>query len=274
MEPPVIITVAPTGAEVTREQNPHVPYTPQEIASEAIAAAAAGAHVVHLHVRKPDGTPASDRRLFAETIELIRDKSNVVTMVSTGGAIWMPIEVRMEGIYADPDVIGIEVGSLNFDGEPFVTTSDDTLLVASEGRKLGKPFEVEAFDVGQVSAGTTFIREGVLPERTPFNLVVGVPGGMPPSPLGLHAMVAELPSGSPWSVTAIGRFQTRMLAVALGMGAHGVRVGFEDNLYLRKGILAESNAQLVTQIRELAELLGRNIADGEQAKRYFGSEAQ
>jgi 3-keto-5-aminohexanoate cleavage enzyme len=270
MEPPVLITVAPTGAEVTRDQNPNVPYTPEEIAREAIAAANAGAHVVHLHVRNEDGTPASDKELFSRTIDLIRDKSEILTMVSTGGAVWMPLRERIQGIYADPDVVGIEVGSLNFGGEPFVTSREDTLLVANEGIRRGKPFEIEAFDVGQVAEGASFIAEGVIPKGTPFNLVLGVPGGMPASPLGLQAMIAEVPEGSSWCVTAVGRFQTRMLALAMSMETAAVRVGFEDNVYLRKGVLAQSNAELVEQIRGLAELLGRRIADPEDARAYFG----
>src|SRR5262249_39795199 len=117
---PVVITVAPTGAEVTREDNPALPHTPVELAEDAAACADAGAAVVHLHVREEDGTPSARPELFAQTISLIRERSELVTMVSTGGAVWMPMDERMAGLDAEPDMAGVETGSMNFGEEPFV----------------------------------------------------------------------------------------------------------------------------------------------------------
>jgi 3-keto-5-aminohexanoate cleavage enzyme len=273
---PLVITVAPTGAENTREHNPNIPYTPEEIAAESIASAAAGAAVVHLHVRNADGSPSTDKELYAAAIGRIREETDAVTMVTTGGAVvvgGMLMDDRIQGIYADPDVISLQVGSINFGGEPFITSRADTLRIAAEGRRLGMGFEIQAKDVGHVAAGAAFIAEGVLPETTAFNLVVGVPGGMPADVGGLTAMVAQVPAGSRWGVTAVGPAWhplLGMLTTGIALGADCVRVGFEDCVYLRPGVLAGSNAELVEQIRDLAELLGRTIGGTDDARRYFG----
>lgn len=266
----VVITVAPTGAEVTRANNPNIPYSPEEIAEEAIGASREGAAVAHLHVRKDDGTPAADAELFQRTIAAIRTGSEMLTMVSTGGAVWMTMEERMTGIEADPDVIGIEVESLNFDGDPFITSNEDIRKLAAEADRWGKPLEIEAFDVGHVATGVRLIDEGVLPRGTAFNLVVGVPGGMPADFRGLQLMADFVHDRSPWGVTAIGRNQTRMLAQAMMLGAQCIRVGFEDNVYLKRGVLAESNAALVRQATDVAEKLGFEIGNVDDARAYFG----
>src|SRR5262249_13940182 len=111
---PVVITVAPTGAEVTRADNPALPHTPAEIAADAVDCAEAGAAIVHLHVREDDGAPSARPELFTQAISLIRAQSEIVTMVSTGGAVWMPMDERMAGLDAEPDMAGVETGSMNF----------------------------------------------------------------------------------------------------------------------------------------------------------------
>ena len=124
-ELPVVVTVAPVGAEVTRADNPALPHTPAEVAADVVACAAAGASVCHLHVREEDGSPISRRELFEEAIALIRDQTPIVTMVSTGGAVWMSIEERITGLEARPDLAGVETGSMNFGEDPFVTVPAD-----------------------------------------------------------------------------------------------------------------------------------------------------
>jgi 3-keto-5-aminohexanoate cleavage enzyme len=263
---PVVITVAPTGAEVTRADNPALPHTPAEIAADALACADAGASVVHLHVREEDGTPSSRSELFAETIGLIRSGSELVTMVSTGGAVWMPMAERMTGLAADPDLAGVETGSMNFGEDPFVTIPSDARRVVGEATERGIGLEVEAFDVGHVVQAVRMLERGELPPPLRANLVFGVPGGIDASPEALAAMIRPLPSDTHWSVTAVGRHQRRLLALAVLHGAGGIRIGFEDGVYLRRGVLAASNAELVADAAALAGTLGRAVATIDEAR--------
>ncbi len=269
-EKPVVITVAPTGAEVTREQHPAIPYTPQEIAAEVTESAAAGAAVAHLHVREPDGTPSGRVELFTETIDRIRSGADILTMVSTGGAVWMSIEDRATGLDAGPDLSGVETGSLNFGDEEFVTTRPQSLAIVKRAREAGIALEVEAFEVGHVVQAVRMLEDGELPDPLCVNLVFGVPGGIDASPEALAAMLRPLPPETHWTVTCIGRHQQRMLSLALLNGAGGIRVGFEDALYLSRGQLAASNAELVKRAVTLVEVHGRQVATTDQARAVFG----
>jgi 3-keto-5-aminohexanoate cleavage enzyme len=266
----VVITVAPTGSEVTRTNNPKVPYTPEEIVAEAVLAAGAGAGIVHVHVREDDGAPSADLRRFQAVISGIRAASSLLSCVSTGGATGMTMDERLAGAHADPDAIGVETGSLNFSGHPFVTSAADTATVIETAASYGKPLEVEAFDLGHVVDAAELIDAGALPPATPFNLVFGVKGGAPATASALRAMADHVPTSSPWTITAIGRHQTPMLLQALLMGAPGIRVGFEDNVYLRRGVLAGSNAELVELAASLADLVGRRPAEPDECRAYFG----
>jgi 3-keto-5-aminohexanoate cleavage enzyme len=265
-EKPVVITVAPTGAEVTREDNPALPHTPAEIAADALACAEAGASVVHLHVRDEDGTPSGRPELFAETIERIRAESSLITMVSTGGAVWMPIEERTTGLEADPELAGVETGSMNFGEDAFVTVPSDARGIVERAGERGIGLEVEAFDVGHVVQAVRMLERDELPAPLRANRVFGVPGGIDASPEALVAMARPLPTGTHWSVTAVGRHQRRMLALAVLQGVGGIRVGFEDSVYIRRGRLAESNAELVADAGELVRTLGRRVATIDEAR--------
>ena len=267
---PVVITVAPTGAEVTRADNPNVPYTPREIATAARECVDEGATVVHLHVREEDGTPSSRPELFSETIGFLRAETELVTMVSTGGAVWMDIDARTTGLEARPDLCGVETGSMNFGDDPFVTTPPQALGIVERATRAGIGLEVEAFDVGHVVAAVALLDAGKLPAPLRINLVFGVPGGIDASPEALAAMLRPLPEGTHWCVTCVGRQQRRLLALALLHGAGGVRVGFEDAVYLRRGVLAQSNAELVRLAASLVEALGRRVATGEEARVALG----
>ena len=265
-EYPVIVTVAPVGAEVTRENHPGVPYSPEEIAAASIEAVKAGAAVVHLHVREPDGTPSGNPELFSETIQLIRRAVDSVIMVSTGGAVWMPIEERIRALEANPDMCSLETGSMNFGDDLFLTSRPDSISSAKSAYSRGITPEIELFDVGHAVAAARMLQEGHLRGPLNVNLVLGVPGGIDPEPEAISALLRPLPDDVRWSVTAIGRHQRRILALAVLLGAHGVRVGFEDNVYIRKGQLAASNAELVADICTLIRQIGREVADPGKAR--------
>jgi 3-keto-5-aminohexanoate cleavage enzyme len=273
-ELPVVVTVAPTGAEVTRADNPALPHTPSEIAADVIACADAGAAVCHLHVREEDGSPSSRPELYAETIERIRAHSPIVTMVSTGGAVWMPMEERMTGLEAGPDLAGVETGSMNFGEDAFVTVPADARRVIGRAGELGIGLEAEMFDVGHVVAGVRMLERGELPAPLRANLVFGVPGGVDASPGALEAMLRPLPAGTHWSITPVGRHQRRMLALAVLRGAGGIRVGFEDGVFLRRGVLAASNAELVADAAEFVRTLGRRAATIDEARQLLSCPAR
>ena len=263
---PVVVTVAVTGADVFRENNPNIPYTTGEIASSSIEAAGAGATVVHLHVREDDGTPSGRPELFVDVIERIRAGSELLTMVSTGGANDMTIEERTTGLEAMPDISGVESGSMNFGDETFITPPPAGRGIVARAREAGIALEVEAFDVGHVASAVRWLEEGVLPPPLRINLVFGVPGGIDASPEALAAMVRPLPEGTFWTVTCIGRQHQRLLGLALLLGAPGIRTGLEDVAYLKRGVLAPSNAALAEMAVGLAGTLGREVATQDQTQ--------
>jgi 3-keto-5-aminohexanoate cleavage enzyme len=267
---PVVLTVAITGADVFRENNPNVPYTTAEIADSTIEAAAAGATVAHLHVREDDGTPSGRPELFVDAIDRIRAGCDVLTMVSTGGANDMTIEERTTGLEAKPDISGVESGSMNFGDETFITPPPAGRGIIERATGAGIALEVEAFDVGHVISAVRWLEDGVLPAPMRINLVFGVPGGVDASPEALTAMLRPLPPETFWTVTCIGRHHQRMLGLALLNGAPGIRTGLEDVAYISRGVHAPSNAALVERAVGLAETLGREVATPEQTRELLG----
>jgi 3-keto-5-aminohexanoate cleavage enzyme len=267
---PVVLTVAVTGADVTRENNPNVPYTTEEIAESSLEAAQAGATVVHLHVREDDGTPSGRPELFEDVVDRIRAGSDLVTMVSTGGANDMTIEERTTGLAAGPDLSGVESGSMNFGDETFITPPPAARGIIARATEMGIGLEVEAFDVGHVVSAVRWLEDGIVKSPLRINLVFGVPGGIDASPEALAAMLRPLPPETFWTVTCIGRHHPRMLALALLHGAPGIRTGLEDVAYLRRGVLAPSNAALAEMAVGLAQSLGREVADPVQTRELLG----
>jgi 3-keto-5-aminohexanoate cleavage enzyme len=261
---PAVLTVAVTGADVFRENNPNIPYTTAEIADSSIEAGAAGATVVHLHVREDDGTPSGRPELFKDVIDRIRAGSELLTMVSTGGSNTMTIVERTTGLEAKPDISGVESGSMNFGDDTFITPPAAGRGIIERALAAGIALEVEAFDVGHVVSAVRWLQEGILPPPLRINLVFGVPGGIDASPEALAAMTRPLPADAFWTVTCIGRHHPRMLALAILNGAPGIRTGLEDVAYLRRGVLAPSNAALVEAAVDLTRALGREVATREQ----------
>lgn len=261
---PVVLTVAVTGADVFRENNPAIPYTPKEIADSTIEASEAGATVAHLHVREDDGTPTGDPERFKDVIAQIRAATDVLTMVSTGGSAEMTIEERTTGLEAKPDISGVETGSMNFGDDTFITPPPAGRGIAKRATDAGIALEVEAFEVGHVVTAIRWLEDGIIPAPLRINLVFGVPGGIDASPEALSAMVRPLPGDAFWTVTCIGRHHQRLLGLALLNGAPGIRTGLEDVAYISRGVHAPSNAALVEAAVGLAGSLGREVATQEQ----------
>lgn len=266
---PVVITVAPTGAEVTRDQNPNVPYTPQEIADEVVAAAGEGASVVHIHARTAEGRPTTDPDMLRRIRDLIRERVDVVIGMSTGAEVGMGHDERIRVLDAEPEVASLNCGSMNFGGEIFDNHPDLIAALAKRMAAEGIRPELESYDLGMLATAGRLLDDGLLEEPPLYNFVMGVPGGIAATVENILAMLQNRSRPGPWSVTGIGRHQLPLITLACVLGGH-MRVGFEDNLYYRRGELAMSNAQLVARARRIAEELERPIATPQQAREIFG----
>jgi 3-keto-5-aminohexanoate cleavage enzyme len=267
----LIITAAICGAEVTKEQNPAVPYTVGEIVREAKSAAEAGAAIIHLHVRRDDGTPTQDRERFKDCIDAIKKElPDVIIIPSTGGAVGMSADERLQPTELFPEMATLDCGTCNFGDEVFENTMP---VMRAFGKRMLenniKP-EYECFERGHLDTILTMTGKGEVP-GTPmqFNFVLGVPGCAPATVGDLCWLVNCIPPGSTWTATGIGRHSFSMAAAAIVMGGN-VRVGFEDNLYLERGVLAKSNGELVAKAARIAAELGRGIADPSEARRILG----
>lgn len=264
-----MITAALVGAEVTRAEQPYLPLTPQEIAEAAYACWQAGASICHLHVRTDEGRPTQDRERFRETIAAIQAKCDIIIQVSTGGAVGMTVEERIAPLALAPEMATLTCGTVNFGDAVFENSGPVMRRIAQEMQRYGVRPEFEIFDAGMVENARRLARAGLVQPPFHFDFVLGVPGGLPASPRNLGFLVDLLPPGATWSVAGIGRHQLPMGVLAVAMGGH-VRVGFEDNIYYRRGQLADSNAQLVERIVRIARELDRDIASPAEARRMLG----
>jgi 3-keto-5-aminohexanoate cleavage enzyme len=266
----VIIAAAVVGAEVTRAQSPYVPYTPAEIAQAAIDAGRAGAAVVHLHARWPDGRPSQDPAHFREIVDRIRAAgSELVIQCSTGGAVGMSLDERLGSLVGGAEMGTLNMGTMNFGDDVFVNTRPDIVKVAARLRERGLVPECEVYDAGMLDTLRWLLEKGHLAAPYHVQFVLGVPGGMTGSERNLRFLVEGLPEPAHWSVAGIGRFQLPMAELALGMGGH-VRVGLEDNLFVSKGVLAKGSRELVAIAAEKAAEAGREPATPAEARRILG----
>ena len=269
----LIITAAICGAEVTKEQNPAVPYTVEEIVREAKSAVDAGAAIVHLHVRHDDGTPTQSRDRFQECEEAIyKECPNVILIPSTGGAVGMSPEERLQSTDTTPlpEMATLDCGTCNFGDEIFDNTMPTMRAFGKRMMERGIKPEYECFEMGHLDTILTMARKGQVPGAPmQFNFVLGVPGCTPATVDNLCWLVKNIPAGSTWTATGIGRYAFQLAAPAIVMGGN-VRVGFEDNLYLERGVLAKSNGELVDKVVRMAKLLGREVANSDEAREILG----
>lgn len=268
-----IISVAVVGSHPTKAMNPAVPYSPQEIADAAVASRKAGAAIVHVHVREPDsGAPTSRLELFAEVVDRIRQRSDILINLTTSG-LNVPgrdvIEERLEPAGLQPEICSLDVGSMNFGERVFLNPPDWGRAAARRMRELGVKPEIEVFDAGHVRQARVLIDEGVFAPPPFMQLCMGAGWGIEATPESLLFMRNLLPAGVPWSVLGVGRSQLPMIALGLTLGGH-VRVGFEDNIYLRRGVLLKSNAHAVEVAANLVETLQHEVATPADARRILG----
>lgn len=260
-----MITCALVGAELTRAQTPYLPLTPEEIADSAAGAHAAGAAMVHLHVRDEQGRPTCREDVFKEVIQKIRRSCDLVVQVSTGGAIGDTEVDRFRPLEAKPDMASLTTGSVNFGHEVFLNSRLFVESLAKAMLMKGIKPEIEVFDAAMLETGIALAEKGLIAPPLHFDLVLGVPGALAATERNLRFLVDGVPAGSTWSIAAIGRHQFPMAELAIRWGGH-VRVGMEDNIYLEKGVLAVSNAELVEKVTRMAKDLGRPLATSAQAR--------
>ncbi|MFA5006745.1 MAG: 3-keto-5-aminohexanoate cleavage protein [Candidatus Izemoplasmatales bacterium] len=272
---PLIITCAVTGAEVTKEQNPAVPYTVAELAEAARGAAEAGASVIHLHARTDDGRPTQDAARFREIIEAIRAAApDVIVQVSTGGAVGMSRAERLQPVSLSPEMATLDCGTLNFGGDDiFVNTENDIIAFAKALQDAHVAKELECFEKGHVDTVLRLARKGFVKPPFHFSFVLGVNGGMTGEERDFRFLRESIPADATYSVAGIGRYEFPLAELAIADGGH-VRVGLEDNLYVEKGVLASSNAQLVAKVAAMAVRHGRRVATPVEARRILGMEGR
>jgi len=240
-----IISCAICGAETSREQNPNLPLTPEELADAAYNAYKAGAAIIHLHVRDVEGQATQNLAIFKKTIKLIRDKCDVIVEVTTGGAVGMTDDERLEVVTLNPEMASLDCGTMNFGDDYILNTLPVMRKFAIAMKERGIRPTLECFDLSHVYAAQTLIREKLVEEPYHFSFVLNVPGGVRYDVETLDLMVRRIPAGCDWTAIGIGgRASLEAHYGALALGGH-VRVGFEDNVYYSKGVLADSNAQLV-----------------------------
>ncbi len=268
-----IISVAVVGSHPTKAMNPAVPYSPREIAEAAVASRKAGAAIVHVHVRDPEsGVPTSRVELFAEVVDRIRQQSDILINLTTSG-MNVPgrnvIEERLEPVGLQPEICSLDVGSMNFGERVFLNPPDWGRAAAQRMRAAGVKPEIEVFDAGHVRQARVLIDEGLFAPPPFVQLCMGAGWGIEATAESLLFMKNLLPAGVPWSVLGVGRNQLPMITLGIILGGH-VRVGFEDNLYLRRGVLLESNAQMVEVAAGLVETLQHEVATPAEARRILG----
>jgi len=294
----VIITCAITGSIHTPSMSPHLPVTPEEIAEAAVGAAQAGAAIVHLHARKPeDGRPTQDPDVFLQFLPLIKDNSDVVINLTTGGAPTMTVEERLQpALKLRPEVASLNMGSMNFglyemlgrykefehDWEkPYLAESDDRIfkntfkdiahILRSCADNMTR-FEIECYDIGHLYTAAHFLDRGLLKPPLFIQSVFGIRGGIGPHAEDVLHMkrTADRLFGDAylWSVLGAGRNQMQIAALSAVMGGN-VRVGLEDSLWIGKGQLARSNAEQVLKVRRLLEELGLAVAAPDDARQML-----
>lgn len=295
----VIITCAPTGAIHTPSMSPYLPVTADEIAAAAIAAAQAGAAILHLHARNPeDGRPSQDPELFVPFLEQIKARTDAVVNITTGGSPHMTVEDRMRpAMTFKPEVASLNMGSMNFGLFPmlqrfkefkhewerqhlensrdliFKNTFKDIEAILRKGTENGTRFEFECYDISHLYNLAHFLDRGLVSGPLFVQSVFGILGGIGPHPEDLMHMrrTADRLFGDQyqWSILGAGKGQIALASIGAAMGSH-VRVGLEDSLWIGPGQLAKSSAEQVTRIRTVLEALNLEVATPAEARNLLG----
>ncbi len=267
-----IITAAITGAELSKKDNPNLPITPEEQAQAARECVAAGAAIIHLHVRDDTGKPSQQLAHFERSVKAIYAacQPRPIIQFSTGGAVGEPIAQRIAPLSLRPEMASFNTGTMNFGEDVFVNSFAEMRQLAKAFDKDSVVPEYEIYDLGHLANLEKLAKEGVVEPPFHVQFVLGVPGALSGDVFwDLAPLIQRLPEESTWGVAGVGRFELPLAAVALATGGN-VRVGLEDNIYYTKGVLGRSNAQLVERVVRLATELGRGVATPDEARAILG----
>jgi len=265
--PSTLVTVAPTGAETAKSDAPSLPVTLQELVEAAVACEAAGAAMVHVHIRDDDAQPSLDQGRLKDTVAALREATGLVVQLSTGGSVHDPFEDRLAVLDAEPDACSLTCGTVNFGGDVFLNPWPFMVELYRRTQEMQIVPEFEIFDLGHVTAMKRLLDKYGPPYggQVHCDLVMGVPGGMPGTAQDLVAAVGDLPADASWSATGVGRTTMPVALAALSAGGH-LRVGMEDTLTYNPGEPVRDNAQLVDRAATLARLAGRPPMTGDGAR--------
>lgn len=273
----IIITAALTGVLANRSQCPDIPYTPEEIAEEGKRAVDAGASILHIHARKPNGMPAYDVETYRQIDEAVKAKCPEVIINYSTGAIGISKEERIHHVTAlKPDMAALNMGSMNYamyskkhkkfyHDHVFQNPFKDIMFFMEKMKEAGTRPEMEVFDNGHINNAMPLIDMGLLPKPLTFSFVMGVLGGIAPTTQNLLHQAASVPADALWQVIGIGRKQWALVAAAITIDGN-IRVGLEDNFYLPEGQMAKSNGELVAAAAKLVRMLGRDVATIEETR--------
>ncbi|MCX7023516.1 MAG: 3-keto-5-aminohexanoate cleavage protein [Spirochaetes bacterium] len=267
MDGKIVITCACTGAETSKDIQPALPITPDEVASTAEECRAAGAAILHLHVRDGNGKATQSVVRFREAIDAIRRKTDIVIEITTGGAVGDSAEERLRPVKElEPEMASLDCGTVNFGNEYIVNTLPVMREFAAEFRQRKVRATLECFDLGHVYASHYLVKEGLIDAPFHYGFVLNVPGAVPYSVENLSAFMRALPAGANFTVMGIGRSS---LPAQYGAIANGgwIRVGFEDNVYFSRGVLASSNAQMVERAARIAREAGLQPATPDDVRK-------
>jgi 3-keto-5-aminohexanoate cleavage enzyme len=262
-----LITVAPTGAEAAKADAPGLPVTLAELVAAAQACEAAGAGMVHVHIRDEQAHPTLDPVRLRDTVQALREQTSLVVQLSTGGSVRDPYDARLAVLDAEPDSCSLTCGTVNFGDDVFLNPWPfmSELYALTQEREVVPEFEL--FDLGQIAALHRLLDEHGAPYggQVHCDLVMGVPGGIPGTLDAVAAAVRALPQGATWSATGVGRSTLPVALAALAAGGH-LRVGMEDTLTFTRGVPVRDNAQLVERAAQLAALADRPALTTDDAR--------
>ncbi|HNW48170.1 MAG: 3-keto-5-aminohexanoate cleavage protein [Bacteroidales bacterium] len=267
----LIITAAICGAEVLKEHNPAVPYTVEECVREAKSAYDAGASIIHLHVRYDDGTPTQDKARFKMVMDAIyKVCPDVIIQPSTGGAVGMTNDERLQPTELSPEMATLDCGTLNFGGDDvFMNTENTIKYFGTKMIERGIKPELEVFDKSMIDMALRLQKKGFIKTPMHFDFVMGVNGGISGELRDFIFLRGSIPADATYTAAGVGRFEFPLAAAAIIDGGH-VRVGFEDNVFISKGVVAKSNGELVAKVVRMAKEFGREIATPAEARQILG----
>jgi 3-keto-5-aminohexanoate cleavage enzyme len=265
----LIITVAGVGVETASRMQPGIPVTAAEIGADAARCREAGAAMYRLHGRDANADPTQAMEVFAATIEEIRKRTDIIIQTSTGGAMGMTADERLQPLELDPEMASLTTGTADFGEDVFFNDAALTSELYQRMQKKGVRPEFEIFEASQIDNALMLVRKyGPAGPLMHWDFVLGVPGSMSGEPRNLMFLVDRIPEGSTWTCTGIGRWHMPVTMTALALGGN-VRLGFEDNIYLHKGALAKENAELVSRVAWVAQESGRPCATPDEARRIL-----